>query len=168
MKVPESCLRNSILLIWRFTPDIICVLCGLLMTTDGPNGRRIANMSTWWGVPCIVIAFMVVSTLQRGNARNNLSRLFLESQPMNLLGYISYPTCRCLFYLRCALIFPQIYSSVFWLIIMRLCTPMNGEHAVLIRLLFGWSSSLSLSSSLSVGWFRAFFKIFWSRSYTDT
>ena len=95
LRIPsaDSSLQVALSLIWRFSPDIIAILCALLMTTDGPYGHRIGNLSTFWGVPSIVVAFMVVSSLQRGNSRNNLSRLFLESPPMNLLGYISYPTC---------------------------------------------------------------------------
>lgn len=92
-QLADSFLQKALVIFWRFSPDIIAILCGLLMSTDGPYGHRVANLSTWWGVPGIVVAFIVVCSLQRGDSRKNLSRLFLQSPPMNLLGYISYPTC---------------------------------------------------------------------------
>ena len=98
----DSSLNIFLSLLWRFSPDLIAILCGLLMSTDGPYGHRVAGLNTFWGVPCIVVAFMVISTLQRGVARKNLSRMILESPPLNLLGYISYPTCK---YLDCTNIY---------------------------------------------------------------
>lgn len=80
--------------IWRFLPDGIAIFCGLIMSTDGPGTYDQARIITWLGVPYIIMAFLVVVSLQRGEARMNLSRLFLESPPMNLLGYISYPMCK--------------------------------------------------------------------------
>ena len=77
----------------RFLPDGIAILCGLVMSTDGYGSYNNARLVTWVGVPYIILTFIVVVSLQRGNDRNNLSRLFLESPPMNLLGYVSFPMC---------------------------------------------------------------------------
>ena len=107
----DSSLNIFLSLVWRFSPDLIAILCGLLMSTDGPYGHRVAGLNTFWGVPCIVVAFMVISTLQRGVARRNLSRMFLESPPMNLLGYISYPTCK---YFDCADIYRLTELQIFF------------------------------------------------------
>jgi hypothetical protein len=97
----EASISSTFLrLCWQFLPDGIAIFCGLIMSTDGPYGAQAARVSTWWGVPCIIIAFIVVSTLQRGSARHNLSRIFLESPFLNLLGYISYPMCKYLYFVK--------------------------------------------------------------------
>lgn len=78
---------------WRYTPDAIALLFGCFMSFVKIRhviGRKILR---WWGIPYLAAAFMIISTLQRGDARKNISRILLESSPMNFLGYVSYPTC---------------------------------------------------------------------------
>lgn len=84
---------DPLALFWRFSPDLLAVLCGFAMNTDGGGSKLFARVLTWLIVPFIILAFIVVVSLQRGDERKNLSRYFLESWPMNLLGYVSYPIC---------------------------------------------------------------------------
>jgi hypothetical protein len=92
-QVPERWMLTMSSVIWRFAPDGLAILGGMIMSTDGPGSYTEARLITWVAVPCIVIAYIVIVSLQRDLARLNLSRFFLESPPMNLLGYISFPMC---------------------------------------------------------------------------
>lgn len=53
----------------------------------------------WLVAPFILLAFIVVVSLQRGEERKNLSRAFLESMPVNILGFVSYPICKLLLFI---------------------------------------------------------------------
>jgi ATP/ADP translocase len=66
------------------------------MNNDAEGNYKAARVFTWLIAPFIVMAFLVVVTLQRGDAKKNLSRYFLESYFMNFLGYVSYPICKLL------------------------------------------------------------------------
>jgi hypothetical protein len=80
--------------LWRFLPDVIAIFCTVIMSSDGGGSHQIARLRTWILVPYIWISYIIVVSLQRGNDRINFTRYFLESAPMNLLGYISYPICK--------------------------------------------------------------------------
>jgi len=91
---PYISARERILaFLWRFTPDIIAICTGFLMSAithdlDYSDGALILM---YLGIPVVYMAFGVVSLLQEGNDRINGSRLFIESWPLTLLGYVSYP-----------------------------------------------------------------------------
>ena len=77
--------------IWRFSPDMLAILCGFLMSTlGGLENFKGKYYLQWLVVPYVLLAFMIISLLQDTEASNNLSRKFLESSVMNFLGYISY------------------------------------------------------------------------------
>ena len=93
-------------LVWRHFPDLIAALAGMGCTivftwSDCPStfgGDAIKDTSkcvsrmfwAWWGLTALCLLFLVVSMLQRGGDRRNLSRYACESTPLTVLGYISY------------------------------------------------------------------------------
>eukprot|EP00981_Chlorochromonas_danica_P002495 scaffold474_cov169-Ochromonas_danica.AAC.30 len=90
-------MRDKVLgLLWRFSPDFVAVGAGLLLSCTGGLCRTYANTFTDYNVrlllPCIMMLFILISVHQRGISRYNFSRVFLESDIMNFLGYASYPT----------------------------------------------------------------------------
>jgi hypothetical protein len=86
-------------LFWRFFPDMVAVSFVILQTNLGNLNtndlklvdKNIGDFLCWVGMQTTALGFVVVSVLQRGDDRINLSRLLLESWPMNFIGYISYP-----------------------------------------------------------------------------
>lgn len=82
-------------LLWRFTPDLLAISVGILLSCIGglctDSMHKFATFNENMLVPAIVLVFIMISVQQRGMARYNATRLFLESDAMNFLGYISYP-----------------------------------------------------------------------------
>jgi len=76
----------------RFFPDVLTVICAILFCPIGGLDQHPNNMTLYYyGVPIVIITFLVVSFLQQGTSRLNLSRWGLESRGIRFLGYISYP-----------------------------------------------------------------------------
>ena len=77
--------------IWRFFPDMAAIGTGFLMSTLGKLNNENIKFVLWYViVPSAYLLFLFVSMLQKGSARYNFSRLFLESSPVRTLGYTSY------------------------------------------------------------------------------
>jgi hypothetical protein len=76
---------------WRFLPDLCSIGIGFLMSTIGALDREGVKFITWFiTIPTAFLILIIVSMLQKGSARYNLSRFFLESHPLTTLGYTSY------------------------------------------------------------------------------
>ena len=134
------------------------------MKDNGPGSYQGARVITWLGVPFIILAFLVVVTLQRGDARKNLSRVFLESAPMNLLGYVSYPMCTSLFqvFYDNSLMVNYNLLQIFCRRSLLTTTARNGHRTCVSTdspiVPFGDASWLPFFSSLSAGWSRNTFR----------
>ena len=77
--------------IWRFFPDITSIGIGFLMSTLGDLNNENIKFILWFViVPSAFIILILVSMLQKGSARYNFSRFFLECSPVTTLGYTSY------------------------------------------------------------------------------
>ena len=78
--------------LWRFLPDLISISIGFLMSTLGTLYTDITVGSLLWFIilPTVFLAFFIVNMLQKGSARYNFSRFFLESAPIATMGYASY------------------------------------------------------------------------------
>ena len=81
--------------LWRYSPDILAICCGVLSSVTGrlddkPSGQILYMI----GVPSIILMYLLVVFTQRGADRENFSRYFLESVPMNIMGYTSYAICK--------------------------------------------------------------------------
>eukprot|EP01039_Chlorochromonas_danica_P000739 gene739-803_t len=83
-------------LVWRFLPDAIAVVSGILMSCKyglcryDEASKEFTKYNADIILPCLFSLFVLVSVHQRGSSRYNFSRLFLESDVMNFLGYTSY------------------------------------------------------------------------------
>lgn len=77
-------------LLWRFSPDLMAVSIGLCLGLNVVDSAYIQ----WLVIPFLFLFYIIIASMQRGSDRNNFSRYFLESKPMNILGYISYPLCK--------------------------------------------------------------------------
>ena len=76
---------------WRLLPDLTSIGIGFLMSTLGNLDREDVKFITWFiTIPTAFLILIIVSMLQKGSARYNLSRFFLESAPLTTLGYTSY------------------------------------------------------------------------------
>eukprot|EP01039_Chlorochromonas_danica_P006744 gene6744-7454_t len=88
-------LNGSLALAWRFLPDAIAVGAGMLISCKGGLCHKSTKAFLPYNIhlvlPCVFLAFVFVSIHQRERSRYNFSRLFLESDIMNFLGYASYP-----------------------------------------------------------------------------
>ena len=85
----ESAFESSIL--WRFLPDGLFVINGIVLSAIG----KLQNKSTappfrWIVVQFTSSLFIVVSLLQRGESRNNISRFLLETPFLNVVGKSSF------------------------------------------------------------------------------
>ena len=77
--------------LWRFFPDLIAIGIGFLMSTLGDLNKENIKFVLWFViVPSAYLLLILVCMLQKGSARYNLSRLFLECNPVRTLGYTSY------------------------------------------------------------------------------
>jgi hypothetical protein len=112
-------------LVWRFLPDAIFVgaACATMQVgwlfsvyyqprPDEGLGTSPEYVIWFIGLPLAGAIFVFISCLQRGPARRNLSRYFLESPLMENIGYCSYPV-----YLLQFVFFeyytPRLYYSYF-------------------------------------------------------
>ena len=77
---------------YRFTPDCILVVGVLFLCFLWGKGAIV--FYRWAGLQIMTMIFMVLSMLQTNRQRRNLSRFFLESPFLNVLGYASYPICK--------------------------------------------------------------------------
>ena len=76
---------------WRFFPDITSISIGFLMSTLGDLNNENIKFILWFIiVPTAFLILQIVSMLQKGSARYNFSRFFLECTPITTLGYTSY------------------------------------------------------------------------------
>ena len=83
---------------WRWLPDLLAVAFGLCLVPWQVSTTTTTDISTDLFillprliVPMIFIMFLLVSMLQEGNDRKNISRIILESNVFMSLGYCSYP-----------------------------------------------------------------------------
>lgn len=92
---PMGYLHKAAGLLWRFAPDLLAVSVGIMLSCIGDLCRHrtklLADYIEFMLIPFVLLVFVVISVHQRGSDRYNLSRLFLESDLMNFLGYCSYP-----------------------------------------------------------------------------
>lgn len=58
------------------------------------NKGALSSFLRWAGIQWLLITFTVVSMVQIGPQRRNISRLVLETPFLNVLGYVSYPMCK--------------------------------------------------------------------------
>ena len=78
-------------LVWRFLPDCLFVVCGVIIAAVGRlSESTISSIFHWIIMPIISSAFIVVSLLQRGESRYNISRVLLETPFMNAVGKASF------------------------------------------------------------------------------
>ena len=83
--------RGWLFYCWRHTPDVLAVAASLLTTPVGHlDTVKEINLVAFVGLHWIVLALIIVSFLQVGSARFNLTRYFLETPVLNILGYCSY------------------------------------------------------------------------------
>ena len=76
---------------WRFFPDLTSISIGFLMSTLGDLNNENIKFILWFIiVPTAFLILLIVSMLQKGSARYNFSRFFLECSPITTLGYTSY------------------------------------------------------------------------------
>eukprot|EP01039_Chlorochromonas_danica_P006730 gene6730-7440_t len=91
----QDIFHEILALAWRFLPDAIAIGGGILLSCEGGLCDEWAEGFVAYNIhmvsPWIILAFVFVSVHQRGQSRYNFSRLFLESDLMNFLGYASYP-----------------------------------------------------------------------------
>lgn len=77
--------------IWRFLPDALFVLNGLILSGGGIlRDPIISSAFRWIFFQMTSTAFLLVSLLQRGESRFNFSRLLLETPLINALGKSSF------------------------------------------------------------------------------
>ena len=77
--------------LWRFFPDLSAIGIGFLMSTLGDLDKEsIKLIIAFVIVPYAYLVLLLVSMLQKGSARYNFSRIFLECTPLTTLGYTSY------------------------------------------------------------------------------
>lgn len=78
--------------IWRFSPDMLAILSGFLLTPVGSlNHSPLANFLQYTVLPWILLVYLVIAFLQGDEARKNITRYCFESSLLNYLGYIAYP-----------------------------------------------------------------------------
>jgi hypothetical protein len=78
-------------LLWRFLPDILFVINGLILSGMGHlTQATVSSIFRWIGLQITSTLFVIVSLLQRGESRLNASRLFLETPFMNVIGRASF------------------------------------------------------------------------------
>jgi peptidoglycan/LPS O-acetylase OafA/YrhL len=81
--------------LWRHLPDLLAVANALLMSPVGlMRVPKNSNPMLYTVCPTLLLVFLAVVLLQKGADRMHFSRYFLESAPLNFLGYISYPLCK--------------------------------------------------------------------------
>ena len=77
--------------LWRFLPDLMSISIGFLMSTIGSLYDADVGSTMWFVIlPTVFLAYFIVNYLQKGSARYNLSRFFLECAPISTMGYASY------------------------------------------------------------------------------
>ena len=78
--------------IWRFSPDMLAILIGFLLTPLGSlNHSPLSNFLQFTVLPWILLVYLVIAFLQGDEARKNVTRYCFESSMLNYLGYIAYP-----------------------------------------------------------------------------
>ena len=78
----------------RFLPDILCVGGGLLLSGPNLDADKIIAYDAYTQfviLPWIMIVYIGLSIHACDLSKKCVSRFVLESVPMNLLGYCSYP-----------------------------------------------------------------------------
>jgi peptidoglycan/LPS O-acetylase OafA/YrhL len=78
----------------QFFPDLLCVGGGILLSGPNLDAHKVIAFDAYTQfvtVPWIMLIYIGFSIYAVGRSRMCLSRLLLESVPMNLLGYCSYP-----------------------------------------------------------------------------
>ncbi len=92
-KKPKEEEWSLIGLIWRFSPDIIIVLCLISLSCLGDlcHNKTLISSIEMVVIPIAFLLYLVIVLSQRGKSRYNLSRLILETEIMNQIGYASYP-----------------------------------------------------------------------------
>lgn len=89
-----SYLESSLL--WRFLPDLLFLLSIYLLIIgfQGKEDEEFLGSALLYIVsPYVTTTYILVSMLQMGRARFNLSRVFFESPLMNIIGNAAYPLC---------------------------------------------------------------------------
>ena len=76
--------------LWQFLPDAIGALYGYLMFGIYNNNLIFIQYFINAVLPFILLIFLTVSFIQKGNYRKNISRFIVESPLLSFLGYISY------------------------------------------------------------------------------
>ena len=69
-------------------------ITGVGLTLHLWNKGALSSFLRWAGIQWLLITFTVVSMVQIGPQRRNISRLVLETPFLNVLGYVSYPMCK--------------------------------------------------------------------------
>lgn len=76
---------------WRFSPDVVAASVGLCMSPFNSLRTRSAYLFfRFLGVPLLFSLFIYLSTMQRGEARKNISRFFCESPLLRFMGFCSF------------------------------------------------------------------------------
>ena len=87
ISIPAACP----LWVKNMTPDALAVVIGILFSSLGTLANTdVSDVLAWTVIPVLMMVFIMMVVLQSGDERNNLSRKFLESPPIRLLGYVSY------------------------------------------------------------------------------
>ena len=87
--ISESRLESSC--VWRFLPDALFVLNGIILSGEGIlKNRTISSVFRWVIIQVTSTAFLLVSLLQRGESRLNFSRFLLETPFLNFVGKASF------------------------------------------------------------------------------
>ena len=88
---PRGCFFFFCYQLWRFLPDLMSISIGFLMSTLGSLYDPAVGSTLWFiFLPTVFLAYFIVNMLQKGSARYNFSRFFLECAPISTMGYASY------------------------------------------------------------------------------
>ena len=75
----------------NIVPDALAVVIGILFSSLGTLANTdVSDVLAWTVIPLLMMVFIMMVVLQSGDERNNLSRKFLESPLIRVLGYVSY------------------------------------------------------------------------------
>eukprot|EP01038_Epipyxis_sp_PR26KG_P005095 gene5095-7104_t len=76
-------------ILWRFLPDALCGVCALCLIKLDDSPQKFYGLFL---IPFVASVFIIISFMQDDKViGKNISRLILESKPLKLLGYCSFP-----------------------------------------------------------------------------
>jgi hypothetical protein len=88
----ESVVVNVKNILWTHLPDALVIIIGIFLSKTGHlNEGDLSLYVTLTLLPLAFLIMYIVSVLQTGRHRLNISRLFFTSWPLTFLGYVAFP-----------------------------------------------------------------------------